>query len=139
MMERYHPSSGNGGDPTAFVAHEKKRNNGGWRNQNHGRAVPKGREDVTLVTILVTKQESALIKGTLLGMMTTTTREGMVGTTGSKEKGRLPLIIVEMGNLSKGQEIPGTMSLMLLIIREMNLFLYLPSLLHLHTTPWMFG
>ena len=82
-------------------------------------------------------QESALIEGTLLGMMTTTTREEMVGATSSKEKGRLPLIVVEMGNLSRGQEIPGTMSLMLLIIREMNLFLYLPSLLHLLPTPWI--
>ena len=96
-----------------------------------------GREDVTLVTRLVTMQESALIKGTLPGMMTTTTREGMEGAISSKEKGRLPLIVVEMGNLSGGQEIPGTMSLMLLIIREMNLFLYLPSLLHLLPTPWM--
>ena len=68
-------------------------------------------------------------------MMTTTTREGMAGTTGSKEKGRLPLIVVEMANLSRGQEILGTMSLMLLIKREMNLLLYLPSLLHLHLTP----
>ena len=40
------------------------------------------------------------------------------GTKGSKEKGRLPLIVVEMGNLSMGQEIPGTVSLMLLIIRN---------------------
>ena len=97
-----------------------------------------GREDVTLVTILVTMQESALIEGTLPGMMTTTTPGGMAikGTTSSKEKGRLPLIVVEIGNLSRGQEIPGTMSLML-IIREMNLFLYLPSLLHLLPTPWM--
>ena len=97
-----------------------------------------GREDVTLVTRLVTMQESALIEGTLPRMMTTT-REGMAGTTGSKEKGRLPLIIVEIGNLSRGQEIPGTMSLMLLIIREMILFLYVPSLLHLHPSPWMYG
>ena len=34
-----------------------------------------GREDVTLVTRLITMQESALIEGNLLGMMTTTTRE----------------------------------------------------------------
>ena len=98
-----------------------------------------GREDVTLVTRLVTMQESDLIEGTLPGIMTTTTRERMAGTTASKEKGRLPLIVVEMGNLSRGQEIPQTMSLMLLIIREMNLLLYLPSLLHIHPTPWMSG
>ena len=66
------------------------------------RGPKEGREDVTFVTRLVTMQESALIEGTLLGMMTTTTREGMAGTTGSKEKGRLPLIVVEMGNLSRG-------------------------------------
>ena len=44
MMERDHPSNGNGGDPTAFAAHAKKRNNGGLRNQNHGRTGPKGRK-----------------------------------------------------------------------------------------------
>ena len=36
-------SNGNGSDPTAFVAHAKKKNHGGPRNQNHGRARPKGR------------------------------------------------------------------------------------------------
>ena len=35
MMERDYPSNGNGSDPTAFVAHAKKKNNGGPRNQNH--------------------------------------------------------------------------------------------------------
>ena len=86
-------------------------------------------------------QESAPIEGTFPGMTTSTTSGGMEikGTTGSKEKGRLPLIVVEMGNFSIGQEIPGTMSLMLLIIRKMNIFLYLPSLLHLLPTPWMSG
>ena len=67
------------------------------------RGPKEGREDVTPVTSLVNMQESALIEGTLPGMMTTTTREGMAGTTSSKEKGRLPLIVVEMGNLSRGQ------------------------------------
>ena len=64
-----------------------------------------GREDVTPVTSLVTMQESALIEGTLPGMMTTKTPGGMAikGTIGSKEKGRLPLIVVEIGNLSRGQ------------------------------------
>ena len=136
MME--YASNGNGSDPTAFAAHAKKKKHDGPRNQNHGRAGPKGRKGrYYTCNRQVTMQESALIEGTLPGMMTTTTREGMVGTTGSKEKGRLPLIVVEMGNLSRGQEIPDTMSLMLLIIREMNLFLYLPSLLHLLPTPWM--
>ena len=104
------------------------------------RGPKEGRQDVTLVTSLVTMQESALIEGTLPGMMTTTPG-GMAikGTIGSKEKGRLPLIVVEMGNLSRGQEISSTMSLLLLIIREMNLFLYLTSLLHLLVTPWMSG
>ena len=62
-----------------------------------------GREHVTIVTRLVTMQESALIKGTLLGMMTTTTPGGMAikGTTSSKEKGRLPLIVVEMGTFQE--------------------------------------
>ena len=99
------------------------------------RGPKEGREDVTLVTRPVTMQGSALIEGTLPRMMKTTIREGMAGTTGSKEKGRLPLIVMEMGNLSRGQEIPGTMSPMLLMIREMILFLYMPSLLHLHPTP----
>ena len=37
-------SNGNGSDPTAFVVHAKKKNHGGRRNQNHGRAGPKGRK-----------------------------------------------------------------------------------------------
>ena len=87
MMERDHPSNGNRGDPISFTAHAKKRNNGGLRNQNmEERGQKEGREDVTLVTRLVTIQESALIEGTLPGMMTTTTREGMARTTGSKER-----------------------------------------------------
>ena len=44
MMERDHPSNGNGGGPTSFVSHAQKRNNGGPRNQNHGRTGPKGRK-----------------------------------------------------------------------------------------------
>ena len=36
--------NGNGSDPTAFAAHAKKKNHGGLRNQNHGRAGPKGRK-----------------------------------------------------------------------------------------------
>ena len=79
----------------------------------------KEKKDVTLVTGLVTMQESALIEGTLPDMMTTTTSGGMEikGTTGSKERGRLPLIEMEMVmlNLSKGQGTPGMMNLMLLI------------------------
>ena len=43
-METDHPSNGNRGDPTAFIAHAKKKNHGGPRNQNHGRAGPKGRK-----------------------------------------------------------------------------------------------
>ena len=44
MMERDHLSNGNGSDPTAFTAHANKRNNASPRNQNHGRAGPKGRK-----------------------------------------------------------------------------------------------
>ena len=44
MMERDHPSNGNGGDPIAFTTHAKKKNHGGRRNQKHGRAGPKGRK-----------------------------------------------------------------------------------------------
>ena len=44
MMERDHPSNGNGGDPTAFTGDAKKRNNGGLRNQNDGTTGPKGRK-----------------------------------------------------------------------------------------------
>ena len=98
-----------------------------------------GKEDVSHVTRPTTMLENALIKRILLGMMTTTTTEGMTikGTTGSKERGRLPLVIMEMGNLSKGQEIVGMRNLMLLMIRKTNSFFCLPSLLHLHPTPWM--
>ena len=110
------------------------------------RGPKEGREDVTLVTSLVTMQENAQIKGTLPDIITTTTiktSEGMEikGTTSSKERGRLPLIEMEMEivNLSRGQGTPGMMNPMLLIIREMNIFLYLPSLLHLLSTPWITG
>ena len=98
------------------------------------------KNDVTLVTSLVTMQESAPIEGTLLEMMTTTTSGGMEikGTTGSKERRRLPPIKVEMGNLSRGQGIPGMMNLMLLI-GKMNILLYLPSLLHLFPICWIIG
>ena len=41
MME--YAFNGNGSDPTAFATHAKKKNHGGLRNQNHGRAGPKGR------------------------------------------------------------------------------------------------
>ena len=102
--------------------------------------------DVIIVTSLVTMLESAPIKGTLPEMMTTTTTTTSGGmeikeTTSSKERGRLPLIEMEMEmvNLSRGQETPGMMNLMLLITREMNIFLYLPSLLHLLLTPWITG
>ena len=37
-------SNGNGSDRTAFTAHVKKKNNGGPRNQNHGRAGRKRRK-----------------------------------------------------------------------------------------------
>ena len=99
---------------------------------------PKGRKaNVTHVTRSATMLENALSRRILLMMMTTTTAGGMAikGTTGSKERGRLPL--VEMGNLTKGREIPGMRNLMLLMTNEMNSFLYLPSLLHLHLTLWM--
>ena len=79
---------------------------------------PKGRkENVTHVTRLATMLENALSRNTLLMMMITTTTEGMAikGTTGSKERGRLPL--VEMGNLTKGQEIPSMRNQMLLMIK----------------------
>ena len=98
------------------------------------------KEDVTHVKRLATMLENALIEGILPGMMmTTTTTGGMAikGTTGSKGRGRHPL--VEMGNLSKGQEIPGMRNQMLLMIRKMNSFLYLPSLSHLQLTLWMSG
>ena len=98
-------------------------------------------EDVTLVTNLVTMQESAPIKGTLPKMMTTTTTITSGGvikeTISSKERGRLPLIKIEMEmvNLSSGQEIQSMINPTLLIIREMNIFLYMPSLMHLLPTP----
>ena len=62
-------------------------------------------EDVTLVTSFLTMKENALIEGNLPEMMTTTSSggKGIKGTTGSKERGRLPMIKVEMGNLSRGQ------------------------------------
>ena len=44
MMERDHPSNGNGSDPTAFTNHAKKKKNVGPRNQIHGRVGPKGRK-----------------------------------------------------------------------------------------------
>ena len=65
---------------------------------------PKERkEDVTHVTRLATMLENALIEGILTGMMTTTTRGMEIkGTTNSKERGRLPLVAMGVGNLSKG-------------------------------------
>ena len=82
--------------------------------------------------------ENVLSRRILPMVMITTTTRGMAikGTTGSREKGRLPP--AEMINLSKGQETPGMRNQMLLI-KEMNTFLYLPSLLHLHPTLWMSG
>ena len=44
MMERDHPFNGNRRDPTALAARAKKKNHGGPRNQNHGRAGPRGRK-----------------------------------------------------------------------------------------------
>ena len=86
--------------------------------------VPKEeREDITTVTSLVTMQENATIKGTIPNMMNTTaikTLEGMQikGTIGSKERGRLPLIEMEMEivNLSRGQGTPGMINKMLCTI-----------------------
>ena len=133
MMEGDHPSNGNGSDPTAFTAHAKKRNNGGPRNQNHGRVGTNGRKGRCYTCNKFGHYaRECLIEGTLPEMMKTTTSRGMEikGTTGSKERGRLPLIEVEMGNLSRGQGIPSMMNLMLLI-GKMNILLYLPSLLHL--------
>ena len=93
--------------------------------------------NVTHVTRPATMLENALSRRILLMMMITTTTGGIEikGTTGSKERGSLPL--VEMGNLTKGREIPGMRNQMLLMIKEMNSFLYLPSLLHLHMTLWI--
>ena len=62
----------------------------------------------------------------------------MAGTTGSKEKGRLPLIVMEMGNLSRGQEISGTMSNV--VDNKKNDFILVSSLSAAsHPTPWMSG
>ena len=96
------------------------------------------RENVSLVIGLVTMLENVLSRRILPIVMTTTTTEGMEikGKKGSREKGRLPP--AEMINLSKGQETPGMRNHMLLI-KEMNTFLYLPSLLHLHPTLSMSG
>ena len=100
---------------------------------------PKERKaSVTLVTSQVTMLENSLSRRILPMTMTTTTTGGMEinGTTGSRGRGRLTP--AEMVNLSKGREIPGMRNQMLLI-KEMNSFLYLSSLLHLHPTLWMFG
>ena len=82
--------------------------------------------------------ENVLSKGILPIVMTTTTTEGMEikGTTGSKEREKLPL--AEIINRLKGQRTPGMKSQMLLI-KEMNTFLYLLSLLHPRLTLWMSG
>ena len=68
-------------------------------------------------------QENVPIKGTLPDMMTTKkieTSEGMEikGTTGSKERGRLLLIEMEMEmvNLSRGHATPSMMNTMLCTI-----------------------
>ena len=60
--------------------------------------------------------ENALSRRILPMMMTTTTTRGMTikGAIGSRGRERLPP--VEMGNLSKGQEILGMRNLMLLMI-----------------------
>ena len=100
---------------------------------------PKGRKvNITRVTRPATMLENDLLRRILLMMMTKTTTGGMEikGTIGSRERGRIPL--VEMINLSKGQEILDMRNQMLLI-KEMNSFFYLPSLLHLHPTLWMCG
>ena len=133
----------------AFTARAKKKNFGGPKNKGITLVAqktkeeqgPKGRKvNVTHVTRLATMSENALSRRILLMMMRTSTG-GMAikGTTSSKERGRLPLVAMEIGNLSKGQEIPSMRNLMLLMIKEMNSFLYLPSLLHLHPTLWMSG
>ena len=94
------------------------------------------RESVTLVIGLVTMLENVLSRRILPLVMTTTTTEGMEikETLGPKERGRLPL--ADRINLSKGLETPGMRSQMLLI-KEMNTFLYLPSQLHPRLTLWM--
>ena len=65
-------------------------------------------------------------------MMTTTTSREMEikGTTGLKEKGRLPLIKVEMGNLSRIQGIQGMIIMQLLLNR--NIFLFILFVVSLH-------
>ena len=96
------------------------------------------RASVSLVIGLVTMLENVPSRRILPIVMTTTTTEGMEikETTDPKERGRLPL--AETINLLKGLETPGMRSLMLLI-KEMNIFLYLRSLLHLRPTLGMFG
>jgi len=86
-----------------------------------------GREDASFVTGLVTMLGSVLIEGIHLMMMTTTTTtttilgatiiKGMENST-TKEKGILPLLNIEMFDLSKYQETPGMMNLMLYITRK---------------------
>ena len=94
------------------------------------------RASASLVIGLVTMLENDLSRRILPMVMTTTTTGGMAikGTTGSKERGRIPP--AEMIKLSKDQGTLGRRNQMLLI-KEMNSFLYLPSLLHLHSTLWM--
>ena len=100
----------------AFTAHAKKKNFGGLRNK--GRAGAQGKKG-KCYTFHKTGHY-ARVRRILLGMMTTTITGGMEikGTTRSKERGRIPL--VEMGNLTKGREIPGMRNQMLLMIKEMN-------------------
>ena len=98
----------------------------------------KKRASVSLVIGQVIMLENVLSKGILPIVMTTTTTEGMEikGTTGSKEREKLSP--AEIINRLKGQRTPGMKSQMLLI-KEMNTFLYLLSLLHPRLTLWMSG
>ena len=98
----------------------------------------KRRVSVSLAIGLVTMLENVPSRRILPIVMITTTTGGMgiEETTDLKERGRLPL--VETINLLKGLETPGMRSLMLLI-KEMSIFLYLLSLLHLRPTLWMSG